>query len=117
MEVNTGIYVALIALFALLVMQRLRNRKAPATLVAEKIRSGARIIDVRSPAEYASGSYPKAKNIPLDRLEARIGELPKDKSIVLFCASGARSGRAARLLKRSGFSDVLSAGGLADMPR
>jgi rhodanese-related sulfurtransferase len=37
-------------------------------------------------------------------------------SAVLYCASGARSGKAARLLKGAGFTDVVSAGGLGDMP-
>jgi phage shock protein E len=36
---------------------------------------------------------------------------------VLYCASGARSGRAVQLLKQAGFTDVVNAGGLADMPR
>ena len=41
---------------------------------------------------------------------------PKDKPIVLYCASGARSGQGARLLKQAGFTDVINAGGLDDMP-
>ncbi len=42
---------------------------------------------------------------------------PKDKPIVLYCASGARSGQAMRFLKQNGFADVVNAGGLDDMPR
>lgn len=89
----------------------------PAQLVSDKIRAGAKIIDVRSPDEFADGAYPKAKNIPLAVLPARMVELePKDLAIVLYCASGARSAQAARLLKAAGFSDVTNAGGLDDMP-
>jgi phage shock protein E len=117
MDNNTGIYIAIAAAALLLGFQKLRNRKASPAVVREKLAAGARIVDVRSPGEYSSGSYPKAKNIPLEKLAARMGELPKDKPIVLFCASGARSAQAARLLKRSGYADVLSAGGLGDMPR
>jgi phage shock protein E len=85
--------------------------------VKEKIAAGARIIDVRTPAEFKDGSYPGAVNIPLALLPLRIQELePKDKPIVLFCASGARSGQASRLLKQAGFADVVNAGGLDDMP-
>ena len=84
----------------------------------EKIKAGATIVDVRTPAEFAEGSYPKAKNIPLAALPARTDELePKDRPIVLYCASGARSAQAARLLKQAGFADVVNAGGLDDMPR
>jgi rhodanese-related sulfurtransferase len=86
--------------------------------VEEKIANGARIIDVRTPAEFRDGSYPGAINIPLASLMARMNELePKDAPVVLFCASGARSARGARLLKMAGFSDVINAGGLDDMPQ
>ncbi len=89
-----------------------------ANTVRDKIQAGARIVDVRSPAEYRDGFYPGAVNIPLATLTARMSELePKDKPIVLYCASGARSGQAARMLKHAGFADVVNAGGLADMPR
>jgi|WetSurMetagenome_2_1015567.scaffolds.fasta_scaffold102151_2 phage shock protein E len=117
MDGNIGIYFAIAALAALIGFQKLRNRKASSAIVKEKLGAGAKIIDVRSPSEFAAGSYPKAKNIPLDKLEVRIGELPRDKPIVIFCASGARSAQATRLLKRAGYTDVVSAGGLADMPR
>ncbi len=87
-------------------------------IVREKIKAGARIIDVRTPGEYRDGAYPGAVNIPLPLLPLRLGELePKDKPVVLYCESGARSGHAARLLKQAGFSDVINAGGLADMPK
>jgi len=117
MDNNTGIYIAVAALVTLIGLQRLRDRKASPAIVREKLGAGAGIIDVRAPGEFATGSYPRARNVPLDMLEARMSELPRDRPIVLFCASGARSARAARLLKRAGYSDVVSAGGLADMPR
>ncbi len=86
--------------------------------VKDKIAAGARIVDVRTPAEFRDGSYPGAINIPLMLLPHRMNELePRDKPIVLFCASGARSGQGARLLKQAGFTDVINAGGLDDMPQ
>jgi len=88
-----------------------------ANTVKEKIAAGARVIDVRTPAEFKDGAYRGAINIPLSILPVRIMELePKDKPIVLYCASGARSGQGARLLKQAGFTDVINAGGLDDMP-
>ncbi len=90
----------------------------PVATIKEKIQAGARIIDVRSPGEFRDGAYPGAVNIPLATLPARMMELgPKDQPIVLYCASGARSGQAARILKQAGFTDVVNAGGLGDMPR
>jgi phage shock protein E len=86
--------------------------------VKDKIAAGARVVDVRTPAEFKDGSYPGAINIPLMLLPTRMNELePRDKPIVLFCASGARSGQGARLLKQAGFIDVTNAGGLDDMPQ
>jgi phage shock protein E len=85
------------------------------TTIKDKITAGAKIVDVRSPAEFADGAYPGAVNIPLPALPARMNELgPKDKP---YCASGARSGQAMRFLKQNGFADVVNAGGLDDMPR
>ncbi len=85
--------------------------------VKEKIAAGARVIDVRTTAEFRDGAYKGAINIPLAILPARGQDLePKDKPIVLYCASGARSGQAARFLKQHGFTDVINAGGLDDMP-
>lgn len=86
--------------------------------VKEMIEAGAKIIDVRSVGEFADEAYPGAVNIPLNVLPAKLGELgPKDKPIILYCASGARSAQAARLLKQSGYTAVVNAGGLDDMPR
>jgi phage shock protein E len=89
-----------------------------ANIVKEKLQAGARVVDVRTPAEFNDGSYPGAINIPLALLPLRLQELePKDKPIVLFCASGARSAQGARLLKQAGFTDVVNGGGLEDMPQ
>jgi phage shock protein E len=85
--------------------------------VREKIAAGARIIDVRTTAEFKDGAYKGAINIPLAILPARVQDLePRDKPVVLYCASGARSGQAARILKQAGFTDVINAGGLDEMP-
>jgi phage shock protein E len=86
--------------------------------IMERIKAGARIIDVRTAAEFADESYPGALNVPLKLLPAKLDELgPKDKPIVLYCASGARSAQAARILKQAGYTDVVNAGGIDDMPR
>ena len=86
--------------------------------VKDKIAAGARVVDVRTPAEFKDGSYPGAINIPVSVLPVRMNELElRDKPIVLFCASGARSGQGARLLKQAGFTDVVNAGGLDNMPQ
>lgn len=86
--------------------------------ILDKIRAGAAVIDVRTPDEFEDGHYEGARNIPVNLLEARLAELgPKDKPVIVYCASGARSALAARILKGAGFRDVTNAGGFSDMPR
>lgn len=114
---NNNLYIALALVAVFLVVRSLGQKKASPALVQEKIAAGAKIIDVRSPGEFSSGSYPKAKNIPLDSLAGRLGELAKDQPLIVFCASGSRSAQAARLLRKAGFADVVNAGGLGNMPR
>jgi rhodanese-related sulfurtransferase len=80
--------------------------------------NGARILDVRTPEEFASGHVAGATNIPVQVLVSRIKELdPKDKPIVLYCRSGARSAQAALLLRGAGFVDVVDVGPMSAFPR
>jgi len=82
-----------------------------------KIQSGDAIIDVRSSEEFNEEAYPNAVNIPVDQIQSRISEFgEKTKPIIVYCASGARSAYAARILKNAGYTDVVNAGGLFDMP-
>lgn len=64
------------------------------------------LIDVREPHEFRKGHIAGAVNIPLSGLNSRIGELPKDKELYLYCQSGMRSKRAAGLLLKKGYSQV-----------
>lgn len=72
------------------------------------------LIDVRSPGEYAGGYLDGAVNLPLDQLQAGIGRVAPDLAapIVLYCASGARSGMACMLLQQMGYRQVSNGGGI-----
>lgn len=63
----------------------------------------AQLLDVRDVAEFQRGSIPAAVNIPLNELRYRIGELSKEREILVFCASGQRSYNACRILTQNGF--------------
>jgi rhodanese-related sulfurtransferase len=93
------------------------GKRVSSTAVRERIQVGASIVDVRTPEEFRDRSYPGAVNIPLQVLGDRLAEIPRDRPVVLYCASGARSAAAARLLRQAGFSEVMDAGGLSSMPR
>lgn len=62
------------------------------------------VLDVREDAELVeTGTVKGAIHIPLGQLEARLGELPKDKVILTACRSGGRASRALALLESKGF--------------
>lgn len=112
------LWILLFVAVALVLVRRLvgGTRVSP-SVVQEKIKAGAKIVDVRSPGEFQGGAYPGAVNIPVQELEARLGEIPKDRPIVVYCASGARSAAAERMLRARGYGDVVNGGGLSQMPR
>ena len=68
------------------------------------LQRGATILDVRSPAEFAGGHVEGARNIPVDEIESRLSEIPRDKTVVVYCASGRRSASAAAVLARAGYT-------------
>ena len=75
--------------------------------------SGKILIDVRTVEEYEMGAHPEAVNIPLDDLEQSIEQLgDKNREIILYCASGARSAYGKRILDNLGFTNVKNGGGL-----
>ncbi|MGL5330353.1 MAG: rhodanese-like domain-containing protein [Peptostreptococcaceae bacterium] len=74
------------------------------------------ILDVRSVDEFRSGHIPKAKNIPVQELSSKIQTLDayKDKEIIVYCASGARSANAAKILYQNGFAKIYNLGGISN---
>jgi rhodanese-related sulfurtransferase len=75
--------------------------------------SKQQIVDVRFPAEVATGVIPGAHHIPLDELRSRLGELDSAKPTTVLCASGLRAYIGTRILMQSGFTNVqVSAGGM-----
>lgn len=61
------------------------------------------LLDVRGPGEVAKGAIPGSVNIPLDALRDRLSEVPKDKTIIVYCRSGQRSYFASRILSLHGY--------------
>lgn len=79
-------------------------------------RGAAVLVDVREPGEVrASGKAKGAVLLPLSRLRAGAETgLPADRTLLLYCASGARSGMAGRLLRARGHGDVRNLGSFRD---
>jgi rhodanese-related sulfurtransferase len=82
------------------------------TAEADRLRQdGALMLDVREPSEWSAGHIDGATLIPLGELPARLGELPRDRSIVVVCRSGNRSAQGRDILLVAGFAAVTSMDG------
>lgn len=75
---------------------------------------GAKLLDVRTPAEYMLGHIPGSLNVPLHNLEeVEFLVDHKDKPLYLYCQSGNRSRMAAMELQEMGYANVYNIGGIA----
>lgn len=119
MEPNTLIALSVTAGAILLLQLWKKMQRTDKQTIIDALAQGAIVIDVRSPDEFAASHYPGAQNVPLHLLSITpdaVGAKP-DQAIVLYCASGMRSASACRILKAAGFSQVMNAGSLSDLPK
>jgi len=79
--------------------------------LANEIKKGAFLVDVRTSQEFSGGSVKSAVNIPLNQLETSLDSFKGKKAIEVFCQSGNRSGSAKRILEKHGFQRVFNGGG------
>ncbi len=66
------------------------------------------LLDIRSAGELAQGVLPDAEHMPMHLIPLRISELPKDKDVILYCHSGARSYHACAYLAQQGFTNAIN---------
>ncbi|OGU13075.1 MAG: rhodanese-like domain-containing protein [Geobacteraceae bacterium GWC2_53_11] len=64
------------------------------------------LLDVRTPQEYSQGKLAGSVLIPIGEFERRVGEVPKNKTIIVYCAVGSRSKPVANFLAQRGHKDV-----------
>ena len=81
------------------------------TVVAASPSQRPFLVDVRTTQEFASGHIPGAVNIAVDELRSRLGELPTDRKIAVYCQVGQRGYLATRILLQAGFKAVNIGGG------
>ena len=76
------------------------------------------ILDVRTPDEFAEGHINGAVNLDVQSrdFEKELRKLDREKSYLVYCRTGNRSGKARAILMKHGFVDVINGGGLRDMP-
>jgi rhodanese-related sulfurtransferase len=75
------------------------------------------LVDVREAFEWQVGRAAPARHIPLGDLQAQLEKLPRDKDVMVICASGNRSKKGARILQEAGFTAASVSGGTAAWAR
>ncbi|MBN2116846.1 MAG: rhodanese-like domain-containing protein [Anaerolineales bacterium] len=73
--------------------------------------NGAFILDVRTPEEWNEYRVPDTTFIPLEQLPSRLGEIPRDRQIIVVCRTGNRSQQGRNILLNAGFEQVTSMSG------
>jgi len=97
-------------LIALFVWRTLARRLSveQAQQIRVALEDGAKLVDVRTPQEFAAGHVIGAINIPMSQLGSRTRELGKrGKPLVVYCHTGSRSRHAVRFLQQQGYKRVL----------
>src|SRR4051794_35651736 len=79
--------------------------------MADRMATGAVVVDVREPDEYEAGHVPGALLVPLSDLADRVDDVPSGQPVLLICKSGGRSMRAAEYLTTFGRDVTNVAGG------
>lgn len=103
--------ILIIALLVLFLVGRMLPAKGVRQITTAELKSelkdkNKQFIDVRTPGEYQGNHIRGFRNIPLQQLPQKLGELSKDREVVVICQSGMRSTKASKLLKKSGFDKV-----------
>ena len=93
----------------------------PKNAAARVASSSNVLLDGPEPDEWEAGHIAGAVHIPLGQLDARVGDLPTDRGIIVVCRSGGRAGKATTALRESGYGARNLTGGMqaweaADLP-
>ncbi len=91
------------------------NQIEPTAAIRLMNNDDAVVLDVREAADFTNGHIRNARNVPMSALKSQLDALAKDKDkpVLAYCRSGNISGKACKILKRTGFSNVHNlAGGI-----
>lgn len=83
-------------------------------IMAEALKNGGIIVDVRAREEFIGGHIPMAVNLPLEEIRNGSISLPKGKILLLYCETGGRSTLAATILVGNGYRVINTVGGLKE---
>ena len=109
---NLVLLVALVVSGALLLWPLFTGRGRGGLSAAEAIqlinRRNAVVVDLRTATDYAAGHLPAARHLALDELQAKIGQIAKNKAtpVLLVCQTGLQSNKASHIVKAAGYTEV-----------
>ncbi len=106
---DSVLYILLFSFVLWMLYRQFASVKGLRTLTPEMFQSETKdnkVIDVREVHEYKRGHIKGAVNVPLSQLQQRMGDIPKDRTVYLYCHSGMRSKQAAKQLGRNGYTDI-----------
>lgn len=109
---SASLYIAIIlviAIIAYMIVQQILNKRAVKELDQNEFHNGirkAQVIDVREKVDYDYGHINGSRNIPMTMFRQRFQGLRKDQPVYLCDANGISSYRAARILKKNGYTDI-----------
>ncbi|MCI2771174.1 rhodanese-like domain-containing protein [Staphylococcus warneri] len=109
---SISLYIAIIILVIIIgymVVQQILNKRAVKELDQNDFHKGlrkAQVVDVREKVDYDYGHIDGARNIPITMFKQRFQGLRKDQPIYLCDANGIASYRAARMLRKNGYTDL-----------
>jgi rhodanese-related sulfurtransferase len=112
--INIGLAVIIMGILANLLFGGSADSEAD---IPALIKAGALVVDVRTAREFSGGHIEGAVNIPYNRIDREIGDQGKDKPIIVYCHSGARSASAKRTLMQAGYTNVINGGSLHRMQK
>lgn len=110
-----GLLCTVYAIYAEVSITQLTGAQLEAIMTDKVEKENYLILDVRGKEEYAAGHVRNAVNLSVNELQYRLAEIDdlKHKNIVTICRSGARSMKAAEMLKKNGFSCLFNAPGVS----
>jgi len=79
--------------------------------VEDRVRDGGFLLDVRTAGEFRRGHLEGATNVPIDEVRNRLAEIPKDRTLLVYCLTGIRSYYVCRILTQLGYKAMNLSGG------
>jgi len=113
MNGTTWVFLCIFVGLVLFKLQSGRRSQEEVSVMRKAVSDGGLLLDVRTANEFNGSHLDGALNIPVGDLQNRLGELgPKDRAVVVYCASGGRSARASKMLRAKGFNEVHDLGSI-----